>query len=41
MQIHKVYLDTSVFGGCYGLGFELPSRAIFERINGGELIALI
>ncbi len=41
MPVYKVYVDTSVFGGCFDLGFELPSRAIFQQIENGELIALI
>lgn len=36
-----MYLETSVFGGCFDEGFEAPSRALIESVRNGEAIAVI
>ena len=35
MQIPRIYLDTSVFGGCFDVEFAEESLAIFELIRSG------
>ena len=37
----RIYIDTSVIGGCFDEEFEIASKKLFERIKAGELIALI
>jgi predicted nucleic acid-binding protein len=37
----RIYVDTSVFGGCFDEEFEVPSRQLFERFRGGEDILVI
>ncbi len=37
----RVYLDTSVIGGCYDEEFALWSKKIFAEINQGQKIAVI
>ena len=36
-----MYLDTSVFGGCFDEGFEAPSRAVIEYLAQGNGIVVI
>jgi len=37
----RIYTDTSVFGGYFDEEFREPSRALFERFNGGlDLLVL-
>ena len=36
----RIYLDTSVFGGCYDIEFEEFTRPLFDRINKGEFVVL-
>jgi predicted nucleic acid-binding protein len=35
MKIPRIYLDTSVFGGCFDIEFAEESLAIFELIRSG------
>lgn len=36
----RYYLDTSVFGGVFDCEFENESRAVFEKINSGQIICI-
>ncbi len=36
-RTRRVYVDTSVFGGCEDEEFRVPSRRLFERFRQGEL----
>ena len=37
----RIYLDTSVIGGCFDSEFELASRTLFEEIAQGKFLAVI
>ena len=37
----RIYIDTSVFGGCYDKEFEAYTIPLFERINNGEFQVLL
>ncbi|MBI2118601.1 MAG: PIN domain protein [Elusimicrobia bacterium] len=37
----RVYIDTSVIGGCFDPEFKLDSIALFEKIKQGKMIAVI
>ena len=37
----KLYLDTSVFGGCFDKEFEIWSNQLFSEINSGNHTAII
>ena len=37
----KVYIDTSVFGGCFDEEFKLYSKNIFDQINQGNYIGVV
>lgn len=37
----KIYLDTSVFGGCFEKEFELFSNKLIEKVLEGKLVAVI
>jgi hypothetical protein len=37
----RIYLDTSVFGGCFDEEFQVVSRDLFDAILTGNAIALI
>jgi len=37
----RVYVDTSVFGGCFDREFETGSRAFFEAISAGKVLPLV
>lgn len=41
MKKLRVYLDTSVIGGCFDKEFAHHSNALFEKIKKGEIIAVI
>ena len=41
MRIPRIYLDTSVFGGCFDVEFAEESLAIFELIRSGEYRAVM
>ncbi len=36
----RLYVDTSVFGGCFDAEFEAFTKPLFERLSGGEFIIL-
>ena len=37
----RIYLDTSVFGGCFDVEFELASKRLFSYIQKGKYIVVI
>lgn len=37
----RVYIDTSVIGGCFDIEFALWSNALFEDFKAGKMIAVI
>ncbi|MBI4057247.1 MAG: PIN domain-containing protein [Elusimicrobia bacterium] len=37
----RVYIDTSVIGGCFDEEFSKDSEALFEKFKNGEMIAVI
>lgn len=37
----RVYVDTSVFGGCFDPEFEEESRRFFELVRAGRVVAII
>jgi len=37
----RIYVDTSVFGGCFDEGFEDASNALFDNIRSGKFILVI
>ncbi|MBI2118042.1 MAG: PIN domain-containing protein [Elusimicrobia bacterium] len=37
----RVYIDTSVIGGCLDSEFETDSNRLFERFKNGEIIAVV
>jgi predicted nucleic acid-binding protein len=37
MKKLRVYIDTSVIGGCFDPGFEVESNALFERAGKGDM----
>lgn len=37
----RVYVDTSVIGGCHDVKFELPSRRLFARFRAGEFVLIV
>ncbi|MCK4764665.1 MAG: hypothetical protein KAW12_20875 [Candidatus Aminicenantes bacterium] len=41
MKKLRAYLDTSVIGGCFDKEFADYSKALFEKINRGDMIAVI
>ena len=41
MRVLKVYLDTSVIGGCFDEEFSVESLMLIDRIKSGRYIALI
>ena len=40
-MIQRVYIDTSVIGGCFDAEFNVDSNALIEEIRNGEKIAMI
>lgn len=36
MKNNRVYVDTSVFGGVFDLGFDQSSRKFFEQVKNGQ-----
>ena len=34
-KTHRIYVDTSVFGGCFDKEFETPSKTFFEKVRYG------
>ena len=41
MKAPRVYVDTSVFGGCFDEEFSAPSRRFFDQVRTGRLILLV
>lgn len=41
MKQRRIYIDTSVFGGCFDEEFKKPSKALFRAIRGKKAIPLI
>lgn len=41
MSTRRIYVDTSVIGGCFDEVFRSASRRIFERARAGELTLLV
>lgn len=41
MRRLRVYVDTSVFGGCFDEEFQAASRAFFEAVAAGRFLLLI
>ncbi len=41
MRIPRIYLDTSVFGGCFDIEFAEESLVIFELIRSGTYCAVV
>jgi len=41
MKRLRIYIDTSVVGGCFDSDFETESRALFDMIKAGRLIAVV
>lgn len=37
----RIYVDTSVFGGCFDAEFETHSKRFFRLVNEGRILALI
>jgi predicted nucleic acid-binding protein len=37
----RVYVDTSVIGGCLDKEFELPSRRLFARFRAGDFVLVL
>jgi len=40
-KIPRIYVDTSVFGGCFYKEFETPSKAFFEKVRSGEFVLVL
>ncbi|HVC93549.1 MAG TPA: PIN domain-containing protein [Pirellulales bacterium] len=41
MKILRVYLDTSVFGGCFDAPFEADSYRVFSAAHASKLVVLV
>ncbi|AFM13972.1 type II toxin-antitoxin system VapC family toxin [Turneriella parva] len=41
MKKQRIYLDTSVIGGCFDKEFEIESKMLIEQIHAGKYIAVI
>jgi predicted nucleic acid-binding protein len=41
MKQLRIYIDTSVFGGCFDEEFKKPSKALFRAIKAKQAIPLI
>jgi hypothetical protein len=39
-HVQRIYVDTSVFGGCYEAEFETHSKLLFQKIMEGNIILL-
>jgi hypothetical protein len=40
MKPIRVYVDTSVFGGVYDHGFEVPSKAFFAQVDSNRFMVV-
>lgn len=41
MQAPRIYVDTSVFGGCFDSEFAVESARFFELVRSGRIVALV
>lgn len=41
MKKLRIYIDTSVFGGCFDEEFRKPSKALFRAVKAGKVVPLI
>jgi len=41
MRTPRIYVDTSVFGGCFDPEFERASRRFFELVRSGRILAIV
>ncbi len=41
MKPMRVYMDTSVFGGCFDEEFQASSQELFDAVLTGDVAALI
>lgn len=41
MKPKRVYIDTSVVGGCLEAEFQAPSVALFEHFRAGRLVMVV
>jgi len=41
MRAPRIYIDTSVVGGCLDDEFSIPSRALFEKARQGKALFLV
>jgi predicted nucleic acid-binding protein len=41
MQAPRIYVDTSVFGGCFDPEYEAESKCLFELVRNGRITALV
>ena len=41
MKCLRVYIDTSVVGGCLDTDFETESCALFQMVRGGKLVVVV
>lgn len=41
MKKHRIYADTSVFGGCFDEEFSEESKALFEDIKAGKFMLVV
>ena len=37
----RIYLDTSVFGGCFDVEFEVESKMLFAEVEKGKFVILL
>ena len=40
-KTHRIYVDTSVFGGCFDKEFETPSKTFFEKVRSGDFALVL
>ena len=41
MKPLRVYVDTSVFGGCFDAEFEAESRRFFDLVRAGRVVVMV
>ena len=40
-KLQKIYIDTSVFGGCFDKEFKHPSNMLIKKLISGDLLTII
>ena len=40
MKRYRIYVDTSIFGGCFDDEFAIESNKLFEEIKSGNTLLL-